>query len=259
MQLLSLNAKIKNMSEISINTTQNVKINFTAASVGVRIAAFLLDFLIRVAYLIVVYVVLFNVFQLNLVLVKLDRWSVMAVNLVICLPAIFYSLVMESIFEGQTLGKKLMKIKIVKLDGYQSSFSDYLIRWFFAIIDVYAFFGLIGIVSLVSSKNTQCLGDLAAGTTVISIKNDVTINSTIIEELEVEYLPVYPLVIKLSDNDVRIIKETFQKAMDKTDFEMISKLKNKIEQVTGIKNNSRSEIEFVRTVLKDYNYYTQHM
>ena len=39
------------MSELSINTTQNVTINFTAASIGHRILAFGVDLLIIIAYL----------------------------------------------------------------------------------------------------------------------------------------------------------------------------------------------------------------
>ena len=247
------------MSEITINTTQNVKINFTLASVGNRIGAYLLDFLIRIAYLIVVYTILYNAFNFNTILSGMDNWSVVAIHLVICLPFILYSLFMESFFEGQTIGKKLLKLKVVKIDGYQSSFSEYLIRWFFGIIDVYCLWSLVGLISLVISKKTQSVGDIVAGTTVISLKNNVTISNTILEDLGEQYVPVYPLVIKLSDNDMRIIKETFNKAMAKNDFTMITKLKDKIEKVTGIKNASRSEIEFVRVVLKDYNFYTQNM
>lgn len=247
------------MSEITINTTQNVKINFTLASVGNRIGAFLLDFLIRIAYLIVVYTLFFNVFKLDRFFDSMDNWSILAINLVICLPFILYSLFMESVFEGQTIGKKLLKLKVVKIDGYQSSFSEYLIRWFFGIIDIYCLWSLVGLITLVVSKKSQCLGDIVAGTTVISLKNKVTISNTILENLEEQYVPVYPLVIKLSDNDMRIIKETFNKAMAKNDFAMITKLKDKIETVTGIRNSSRSEIEFVRVVLKDYNFYTQNM
>ena len=42
------------MTQLSINTTQNVNINFTAASVGDRIFAQLLDFLVMIAYAVVV-------------------------------------------------------------------------------------------------------------------------------------------------------------------------------------------------------------
>lgn len=49
------------MTQLSINTTQNVNINFTAASIGDRILAYLLDFLAKTAYVIVIYSVFFTV------------------------------------------------------------------------------------------------------------------------------------------------------------------------------------------------------
>jgi hypothetical protein len=59
---------------------------------------------------------------------------------------------------------------------------------------------------------------------------------------------------------MRIIKETFNNALAQDDFELINKLKEKIEKVTGIKKQSESSNrEFIRIILKDYNYYTQNM
>jgi hypothetical protein len=72
-------------------------------------------------------------------------------------------------------------------------------------------------------------------------------------------VPVYPLVIRLSDNDVRIIKETYDTSYRAADFEMIGKLQDKIEKVTGIKSVSANATAFVETVLNDYNYYTRNM
>jgi hypothetical protein len=175
------------------------------------------------------------------------------------LPIAFYSLVQEALLEGQTLGKKLVKIKVVKIDGYQAGFGDYLIRWLFRVIDISIGSGIIGLITMVVNSKTQRLGDISAGTAVITLKNKVTINSTILEEIGQEYQPRYPLVIKLSDNDARIIKETFQNAMKTADFVVMNKLTAKIEQVTGIKNDIGSTREFVQTILKDYNYYTQNM
>ncbi|WP_396193932.1 RDD family protein [Flavobacterium sp.] len=247
------------MSQLSINTTQNVVINFTAASVGERIGAYMLDFLVKAAYFIIVYYVFFSFFEIDRWLYQLDNWSQMAVYMVFFLPIAFYSLVQESLLEGQTLGKKLVKIKVVKIDGYQASFGDYLIRWLFRLIDISLGSGIIGLIAMVVNSKTQRLGDMSAGTAVITLKNKVTINSTILEEIGQEYQPKYPLVIKLSDNDARIIKETFHNAMKSNDYVILNKLTTKIEQVTGIKNDMGSTKEFIQTVLKDYNYYTQNM
>ena len=247
------------MTQLSINTTQNVVIKFTSASVGERIGAYMLDFLIKTAYVIVVYYIFFYSFSINLIINKLDNWSQMAIYMLFALPVILYSLVFESVLEGQTLGKKIVKIKVVKIDGYQAAFGDYLIRWLFRLIDISISSGVIGLIAMVVNKKVQRLGDISAGTAVITLKNKITINSTILEEIGEEYKPTYPLVIKLSDNDARIIKETFHNAIKSADFVVLNKLTAKIEQVTGIKNDLGSTKQFIQTILKDYNYYTQNM
>lgn len=247
------------MSELSINTTQNVNINFTAASVGERLAAYFIDLAIKISYCLIVYGVFFYWIGLNRAMDSMDQWSVFAVIILFFFPIMIYSITLESIFEGQSFGKKIIKIKVVKIDGYQAGFGDYLIRWFFRLIDITMMYGIIGLITVISSKKNQRLGDMSAGTAVITLKSNISINSTILEEIGNEYVPVYPLVIKLSDNDMRIIKDNFQRARAKGDYDTVRKLRDKIESVTGIKNQSASDVEFIRTILKDYNFYTQNM
>lgn len=247
------------MSELSIRTTQNVNINFKSASLGDRIFAYILDLLIKIAYGISVYYVFFYLTGLNDYLEKSDFWTQFAVSIMFYFPVIFYTLVMESFFEGQTFGKKLLKIKVAKIDGYQASFGDYLFRWFFRIIDINISMGIIALITVIVNKKNQRFGDMVAGTALISLKNDISINHTIIEDIDDQYVPIYPQVIKLSDNDVRIIKETFLKAQTNREFAMISKLRIKIVEVTGIKVQSGNDVNFIQTVLKDYHFYTQNM
>ncbi|PWB24730.1 RDD family protein [Flavobacterium sp. HTF] len=247
------------MSELSINTTQNVKINFIAASAGERIGSYFIDLAIKIAYVIVITMVFFYWLKLGLLLDKLDNWSRMSIIFLFYLPVVIYSITLESIFEGQTIGKKLVKIKVVKIDGYQAGFGDYLMRWFFRLVDISIFSGAIALITVASSKKGQRLGDMVAGTSVITLKNKINISHTILEEIGTAYIPTYPLVIKLSDNDMRIVKETFQKAELKNDYETITKLVAKVESVTGIKNQSGNQRDFLRTILKDYNFYTQNM
>ena len=247
------------MSQLSITTTQNVNINFNAASIGERMLAHLIDFGVKVAYGLVVYYVVFVMMGLNNLLEGLDYWSAAAISVFFMLPIFFYSLVQESLWEGKTVGKHVMKMRVIKIDGYQAGFGEYLIRWIMRIIDGGIAFGLIGLITMMVSNKVQRLGDIAAGTAVISLKNDISINHTILKEVNNTYVPVYPMVIKLSDNDVRIIKETYETSLKSADFVMINRLQTKIESVTGIKSVSANATAFVDTVLHDYNYYTQNM
>lgn len=247
------------MTELQINTTQNVNINFIAASLGERILAYGIDLIIKIAYAIVIFQILFNLLNIDDFLFGWDDWSRIAFIAIFYLPVVFYTLVFESILEGQTLGKRLVKIKVVKIDGYQASFADHLMRWFFRIIDINMMSGVVALIAVVVNDKNQRLGDMTAGTAVISLKDKIRISHTILENLAQDYVPKYPSVIKLSDNDVRIIKETLITARKSMDHSTLLKLRKKVEEVIGVKAEGYDTLNFIDTILKDYNYYTQHM
>lgn len=245
------------MVELQINTTQNVNINFTAASLGNRILAFIIDYLIIVSYVVISMYVIgeMGVFEME------DYWSKAAIIGIIQLPAMFYTLISEYSMNGQTLGKKALSIKVVKIDGYQATFLDYLTRWLFRIIDIYMAFstGGVAILSIALSEKSQRLGDMAAGTGVISIKNLYSIDHTILENIGQDYSPTYPTVIQLSDKDVQIIKDIYRKAIHEKDHKTLIKLRLKVEELTKTSRGQLSDTEYLNVIIKDYTHLTQHM
>ncbi|MGA9213233.1 RDD family protein [Kaistella sp.] len=246
------------MSLIAINTSQNVNINFNTASIGERILAFFIDILIIAAYLFVLFLVFIRILKLSSILDGMDNWSQTAIVIILTFPIYIYTLVCESFMEGQTFGKKLVKIKVVKIDGFQAGFGDYLMRWFFRLVDIWSNSGVVGLVSTIVSKNNQRLGDIASGTAVISLKNRVNISHTILENLKEDYIPLFPQVIALSDNDVRIIKENYQKALKIDDRQVVSKLSTKIKEILKLEIDptKMTERQFINVIIKDYNFYT---
>ncbi|MDN3620115.1 RDD family protein [Polaribacter undariae] len=270
------------MKRLQIKTAQNVNINFTLANVGQRLFAFGVDNVIKFAYLYFAIEILdFRMFQTAL---EGDSWSLRAIDVLIFLPVTFYSLYSEILLNGQTVGKKLLHLKVINIDGFKPSITDFIIRWFLRVVDfnlftllfVYVaslglddeiallmllfFFGkMIGFLLILFTDNQQRFGDIIANTVVIYLKDDVQFSETILENISNAYVPTYPNVIKLSDNDVRIIKNTFNSAKKYNDFKTLIKLRSKVLEVTGIKSIHKTDKEFIDVVLKDYNFYTQSM
>lgn len=239
------------MSNLHINTTQNINLFFTTATIGERMLAYLVDLVIQIAYFIIVaFILLDNIFN-N------PDYSTSIALLLIALPIMFYSLVCESTMEGQTFGKKLLKIKVVKIDGYQAGFFDYFVRWIFAIVDIQMGF-IPGVIAMVSTKHTQRLGDLAAGTAVISEKSKYNISHTILMEITEDYKPYFSRnqMILFSDNDIRIIKENFELTNKSKNAVLLKKIAEKIYDVTKLADKFESDKKLIETFLKDYNYYT---
>ena len=167
------------MSKIQIKTTQNILLAFEPASIAERMGAFAIDFVLIMGYGYLASVII----DLSGYSFFTNPWEFLAISSVLMLPAAFYSLVAESLMQGQTVGKRILKIRVLKIDGYQASFADFFIRWTFALVEVALSMGSIALISIISSKYSQRLGDFAAGTAVITERNKTNISHTILEEL----------------------------------------------------------------------------
>lgn len=270
------------MKTLQIKTAQNVNIKFTLANVFQRLLAFFIDNVVKFGY------IYFGIelFGFNLLNDGLsgDAWTIKALDVLFFLPITFYSLYSEILMNGQTLGKKITNLRVMNIDGFKPTITDYVIRWFLRVVDFNFFMLLfiyvaslglenqyalvmvlfllgkaVGFLMVLFTNKNQRFGDLIANTIVVYLKDEVKFSETILENLTDSYVATYPNVIKLSDNDARIIKETFKNAAKFNDYKTLIKLRSKIIEVTGIKSVHRSDKEFISAVLKDYNYYTQNM
>jgi len=162
------------MNKLLINTPQNVKFEYNMASLGSRMVAFGIDYFLIICYMIFAY---YFMDALGLFSVSVDKWLTAGFYMLILLPGMFYPFLMETIFRGQTVGKMIMKIKVVKVDGTRATIYQYFVRWLCSIADIFLCFGALGISSIVVTKNAQRIGDIAAETAVISTKQQASIRS----------------------------------------------------------------------------------
>src|ERR1051325_3778146 len=107
-------------------------------------------------------------------------------------PVMFYDLLCEMLLNGQSVGKKVMGIKVISLNGNQASFGQYFIRWLFRIVD-FSFSGsIVALVMVAVSEKKQRLGDLVAGTVLVKTKPRIQISDTIFQQHEENYQVTYP-------------------------------------------------------------------
>ncbi|WP_194777333.1 RDD family protein [Pararhodonellum marinum] len=237
------------MDNFQIETAQNISINQRVAGLGERLLAYLIDILIIIAYwLVVIYL---------MVKLKLDDpgkyWSF---YMVLGLPALMYSLLFETFMDGKSPGKSAMKLRVVKLDGSKPTLGSYFIRWILRIVDISLSSGGIAVLTILLNGKGQRLGDLAAGTAVISEKPHASLSDTLLEELPIDYQPLYPQVMALNDVQIQTIKSVYREALSQEDFRVIQKLAEKVAEMANIQHEQKS-MAFLEQVIKDYNFYTQ--
>ena len=231
------------MDTLKIDTSQNIDIEQPIASIGERIAAMLLDFLFMLSY-IAIFAIIAGGFHYS--------WML----LVVYLPVVFYSLISELSMNGQSWGKKILKIKVIKMDGTPTSFSSYFLRWITQLVEVFAFLGSIATITIILNRKGQRLGDIAANTTVIRLRNR-NFKGTIFTQIPDNYSVVYPEITKLSTEDIYTIKEVLEllnstKNQSQT-VVILTKTRQVIERKLNIQSN-QDTVRFLQTIISDYNF-----
>jgi len=239
------------MQTVRITTTQNVEIEYEIASIGERILAALIDYAVLIGYGIAISLILSA-------LPGSGRSTSLALVVILLLPIFFYDLLCEILMDGQSFGKKQMKIKVTMLDGSQPGVGAYLLRWLLRLIDITLSSGGVAVLTLLFNGKGQRLGDLAAGTTVIKLKPEVGLRDTIFAEIQDDYQPVFPQVAELNDKDIALVKEVLDAGLEVEDRRLGDTLEQKaktiLAQKMGVTTNMHPRA-FLSTVLKDYNYF----
>ncbi len=201
------------MDNFQIETAQNITIRQNAAHLTTRTGSYLIDRFIIIGYYILVILIL-RLMDYSF------SWDNVSVVVLFSIPPFFYSLIFESLMNGQTPGKVANKIRVVKLDGSKPTFGSYIIRWILGFIELSMFGGSLAILAILLSAKGQRLGDMAAGTTVISEKKRVSLNDTFAGDIVENHTPTFPQVTTLSDTDIRTIKEIYRKSVRKRDHKI---------------------------------------
>ncbi|NNJ51641.1 MAG: RDD family protein [Ignavibacteriaceae bacterium] len=242
------------MQTIEIQTPQNVNIEYPIASLGDRVVATIIDLLIMIGYFIAAIFVYIWLLDLS---DDLGVYYPVAYFVILYLPLFFYHLLCESFLNGQSFGKKIMKMRVVRLDGAQAGIGSYFLRWIIAPIDIYFTYGSVGLITMLINGKGQRLGDLAANTTVVKLKAQAKLDDTILQATPTEYDVIFPQVNLLSDKDIAIVKEVLDLNYKQPDAMMYEQIiqttKDAIEKKIGV-NSDLHPLTFLDTVLKDYNY-----
>jgi uncharacterized RDD family membrane protein YckC len=262
------------MSTIRVNTNFNIDLEFEAAPFYKRLFAWLLDSVVLIIYILLAVKFIDNNFG--------DSESLAAWYMFIIIPYLTYHLFSEILMRGQSIGKKIVRIKVVNENGGQPGIGQYVIRWLirtsdYMVIVLVLFtpsalatgdidyfwkvaipFGLlITDVILVNSKNQQRLGDMLAHTMVINATDKHSIHDTVFLEVGQSYVPSFPQVMQLSDRDINALKGILDTAKKRSDYDLAEMASEKIKRHLNI-DTTLSPFDFLEVLMKDYNYLSAH-
>lgn len=260
------------MSIIQVSTPFNIDLEFEIAEFHKRLFAYVIDFCILLVYLIV---------MKNLYYGRFDNVSQSILEshigidiLTISVPMLLYSLVSEVLMHGQSIGKKIMKIRVISLEGGEPTLGQYLIRWMFrawewpflfgyvlfstSSLIVYTlltgFLGILVVIIILVSGKSQRLGDLAANTAVVNTRSRLSVQDTIFMEIkQPDYVVKIPEVLKLTDRDINTIKNVVNHYYKTHNADTANRVARKVQDVLKVNTNMHA-VDFLEKLLADYNF-----
>jgi len=240
----------------NIVNSQFVNIEQTPASVLQRVIAYVIDTLLVGAFY---YAFAFIEGMLSLYATTAGTYVAVFIAL---LPA-FYVPICEQFCNGLTLGKKVMNLRVVMLNGESITFTASFLRWLLSYVDLYFF--CIGAMVIFCNRKHQRIGDLAAGAIVICESKQSTSYDPLrrFNSLPEGYMPVYPFAADFTWNQISLITNTrlpyrnspvFLNARGEKNIKLLAE---KIASIYHVDLTNINANDFLWTLCDDYNYYTQ--
>ncbi|HEY3136990.1 MAG TPA: RDD family protein [Blastocatellia bacterium] len=213
--------------ELVIETPERVELHYVLANVGNRFLAAAIDHLIQVVAIVVIIVAAGALSEWQL-FNSMNTWT--AALLVLAVFAIYwgYFVAFETIWSGQTPGKRIMRLRVVREDGRPVRFFEVFVRNLLRlVIDFQPFPSYaIGVVSIIFSARSKRVGDFVAGTVVVkerateapSLEEIIKVSE--LEQQRMERAAPAPFVAdtrKLTDRELRAIESFLKRRFELTE------------------------------------------
>jgi uncharacterized RDD family membrane protein YckC len=166
-----MSAAVPTDETLVIETPERVPLHFALASIGNRFLACAFDHFLQILVMLVVLLVLLwlgNTAGWYVRLKDAPKWVLAALIVLMFLIWSGYFAVFEWVWNGQTPGKRWLKLRAIREDGRPVTFWEAAARNLVRIFDMIPFpFYSVGLVSVFVSSRDQRIGDLVAGTVVV--------------------------------------------------------------------------------------------
>jgi uncharacterized RDD family membrane protein YckC len=146
---------------ITIATPEGVDLELTLAGVGSRFVSALVDFMLQIVLLVGVSGVGAAVGAFG------NGYGAVVVLIASFLVFAAYDVLFEVFASGRTPGKRLNGLRVVRIDGSPVTFFTSAVRNVLRLVDILPGPYLVGIVTILVTRQNQRLGDVAAGTLVV--------------------------------------------------------------------------------------------
>lgn len=245
-----------------VETPENIRFGYDVADIGSRFLAIFIDSLIQGAlYVILFFALIILVNQLTVLDLPRPVNDALGIGVVVVLFLIQFGYFMffEIILNGQTPGKRLFGLRVIKDNGYPLAPLDSVIRNLVRIIDFFPFAYGVGLVTMFMNARAKRLGDFAASTLVVKMRHQVRLQDLKPVTIAPAAAANAPLGIsRLSEADIAMVESFLQRraALENSQslaIQMAQQIARKLEpESRAMPKSSDEAIAFLSGIVSTY-------
>ncbi|HEY9902216.1 MAG TPA: RDD family protein [Candidatus Sericytochromatia bacterium] len=207
-------------NKITLQTPESVELEFTLAGIGNRAYALLIDYIV-LGLILIGFLVFGSIFSFELSGViedllgnnnQLELWLIAISILISFFIYVGYFVFFEVLWQGQTPGKRYVKIRVIRDDGRPIGLQQSTLRALLRPVDDFFF---LGVFLIVLSRQEKRLGDLVAGTVVIQEEQPIASATFPVSEQAqslANQLQTEADISRLLPEDFAVIREYLQRS-----------------------------------------------
>jgi uncharacterized RDD family membrane protein YckC len=232
---------MSSIDKLTIETPEQTLLEFPLAGIGSRFLAIALDSLLQVGAYILLALIAGALSIAGFLPALGKQWGIAIVIFLAFVVQFGYYTTFETVWNGQTPGKRWTHLRVIQDSGRPISPFDAILRNLLRIVDYLPMLYAVGIVTILISRENKRVGDYAAGTVVIHEKPLQGMGSIwSVAAAPAQASAVIP-VLSLSEDELRLV-ETFFERRGSLDPDVRRSMGRQIAQRLGDRLNVPAEM-----------------